>query len=268
MTPCPYLSNIYTHALMYSLFIIVVWSFLWIHLSSRLELSNWKVVVLMVFVSVRTSTTLPVCQQSQHATWPGFYRCVKLYTAAVGRWSEMKCVFFYSICSLFFLLWWKNSADSSVSGDTILLPLYTSSERVKLVTHVCFPCGSNPNRWIQSGAALFLKQQWQFITSSHGHTHGGFSQHDQLRSDSDHQMKFQLEQHGSPNKGGNVKFPPRQFNKSIQTNPAELLLFLQSLLVYSVHKCFWERWYVFLKGGGVVRVKEMGGGRRTAELWA
>ncbi|XP_029699181.1 cytoplasmic dynein 2 heavy chain 1 isoform X3 [Takifugu rubripes] len=53
----------------------------------------------------------------------------------------------------------QNSADSSVSGDTILLPLYTSSERVKLVTHVCFPCGSNPNRWIQSGAALFLKQQ-------------------------------------------------------------------------------------------------------------
>lgn len=177
----------------------------------------------MVFVSVRTSTTLPVCQQSQHATWPGFYRCVKLYTAAVGRWSEIKCVFFDSVCSLFFLLWWKNSADSSVSGDMILLPLYTSSERVKLVTHICFPCGSNPNQWIQSGAALFLKQQWQFITSSHGHTHSGFSQHDQLRSDSGHQMKFQLEQHGAPNKRGNVKLPPRQFNKSIQTNTADLM---------------------------------------------
>uniref|UniRef100_A0A3Q1I1J7 Cytoplasmic dynein 2 heavy chain 1 n=1 Tax=Anabas testudineus TaxID=64144 RepID=A0A3Q1I1J7_ANATE len=41
----------------------------------------------------------------------------------------------------------------------IWLPLYTSSERVKVVTHICLPCGANPSQWIQSGAALFLKQQ-------------------------------------------------------------------------------------------------------------
>uniref|UniRef100_A0A3Q1BV91 Cytoplasmic dynein 2 heavy chain 1 n=1 Tax=Amphiprion ocellaris TaxID=80972 RepID=A0A3Q1BV91_AMPOC len=41
----------------------------------------------------------------------------------------------------------------------IWLPLYTSSERVKVVTHISLPCGANPNQWIQTGAALFLKQQ-------------------------------------------------------------------------------------------------------------
>uniref|UniRef100_A0A8C9YGF2 Cytoplasmic dynein 2 heavy chain 1 n=1 Tax=Sander lucioperca TaxID=283035 RepID=A0A8C9YGF2_SANLU len=43
--------------------------------------------------------------------------------------------------------------------ESIWLPLYTSSERVKVVTHICLPCGANPNQWIQTGAALFLKQQ-------------------------------------------------------------------------------------------------------------
>uniref|UniRef100_A0A4W6F7X0 Cytoplasmic dynein 2 heavy chain 1 n=1 Tax=Lates calcarifer TaxID=8187 RepID=A0A4W6F7X0_LATCA len=45
------------------------------------------------------------------------------------------------------------------SCESIWLPLYTSSERVKVVTHICLPCGANPNQWIQTGAALFLKQQ-------------------------------------------------------------------------------------------------------------
>uniref|UniRef100_A0A3Q0T4R8 Cytoplasmic dynein 2 heavy chain 1 n=1 Tax=Amphilophus citrinellus TaxID=61819 RepID=A0A3Q0T4R8_AMPCI len=43
--------------------------------------------------------------------------------------------------------------------ESIWLPLYTSSERVKVVTHISLPCGANPNQWIQCGAALFLKQQ-------------------------------------------------------------------------------------------------------------
>ncbi|XP_029374274.1 cytoplasmic dynein 2 heavy chain 1 isoform X3 [Echeneis naucrates] len=43
--------------------------------------------------------------------------------------------------------------------ESIWLPLYTSSERVKVVTHICLPCGVNLNQWIQAGAALFLKQQ-------------------------------------------------------------------------------------------------------------
>ncbi|MEQ2306673.1 Cytoplasmic dynein 2 heavy chain 1, partial [Ameca splendens] len=53
----------------------------------------------------------------------------------------------------------SSTADSTDSEESIWLPLYTSSERVKLVTHVSLPCGANPNQWIQAGAALFLKQQ-------------------------------------------------------------------------------------------------------------
>ncbi|XP_036005544.1 cytoplasmic dynein 2 heavy chain 1 isoform X1 [Fundulus heteroclitus] len=50
-------------------------------------------------------------------------------------------------------------ADSTDPEESIWLPLYTSSERVKVVTHISLPCGANPNQWIQTGAALFLKQQ-------------------------------------------------------------------------------------------------------------
>ncbi|KAM9359311.1 cytoplasmic dynein 2 heavy chain 1 isoform 6-T6 [Symphorus nematophorus] len=53
----------------------------------------------------------------------------------------------------------RSAADSAASEESIWLPLYTSSERVKVVTHICLPCGANPNQWIQTGAALFLKQQ-------------------------------------------------------------------------------------------------------------
>ncbi|XP_068440329.1 cytoplasmic dynein 2 heavy chain 1 isoform X1 [Clinocottus analis] len=53
----------------------------------------------------------------------------------------------------------NSAADSAASEESIWLPLYMSSERVKLVTHICLPCGANPNQWIQTGAALFLKQQ-------------------------------------------------------------------------------------------------------------
>ncbi|XP_056229968.1 cytoplasmic dynein 2 heavy chain 1 isoform X2 [Seriola aureovittata] len=53
----------------------------------------------------------------------------------------------------------NSAADSAASEESIWLPLYTSSERLKVVTHICLPCGTNPNQWIQTGAALFLKQQ-------------------------------------------------------------------------------------------------------------
>ncbi|KAM4743047.1 cytoplasmic dynein 2 heavy chain 1 isoform 3-T4 [Anableps anableps] len=53
----------------------------------------------------------------------------------------------------------SSAADSTDSEESIWLPLYTSSERVKVVTHISLPCGGNPNQWIQTGAALFLKQQ-------------------------------------------------------------------------------------------------------------
>ncbi|XP_026049501.1 cytoplasmic dynein 2 heavy chain 1 isoform X1 [Astatotilapia calliptera] len=50
-------------------------------------------------------------------------------------------------------------AACTAAEESICLPLYTSSERVKVVTHISLPCGANPNQWIQCGAALFLKQQ-------------------------------------------------------------------------------------------------------------
>ncbi|KAG7470921.1 hypothetical protein MATL_G00119020 [Megalops atlanticus] len=43
--------------------------------------------------------------------------------------------------------------------ECISLPLYTSAERVRVVTNIEVPCGGSPDQWIQCGAALFLKQQ-------------------------------------------------------------------------------------------------------------
>ncbi|KAG7273123.1 hypothetical protein CRUP_005451 [Coryphaenoides rupestris] len=37
--------------------------------------------------------------------------------------------------------------------------LYSSAERVKAVAQVALPSGGNPSQWLQTGAALFLKQQ-------------------------------------------------------------------------------------------------------------
>ncbi|XP_024132434.1 cytoplasmic dynein 2 heavy chain 1 [Oryzias melastigma] len=53
----------------------------------------------------------------------------------------------------------NTAADRPASEESIWLPLYTSSERVKVVTHIPLPCGANASHWIQTGAALFLKQQ-------------------------------------------------------------------------------------------------------------
>ncbi|XP_077466766.1 cytoplasmic dynein 2 heavy chain 1 isoform X1 [Stigmatopora argus] len=50
-------------------------------------------------------------------------------------------------------------ADQAATEESIWLPLYRSSERVKVVTHINVPCRSNPSQWIQTGAALFLKQR-------------------------------------------------------------------------------------------------------------
>ncbi|XP_013869519.1 cytoplasmic dynein 2 heavy chain 1 [Austrofundulus limnaeus] len=52
-----------------------------------------------------------------------------------------------------------SASNFAASEENIWLPLYTSSERVKVVTHVSLPCGANSSLWIQTGAALFLKQQ-------------------------------------------------------------------------------------------------------------
>ncbi|KAJ7995299.1 hypothetical protein DPEC_G00243100 [Dallia pectoralis] len=53
----------------------------------------------------------------------------------------------------------QNSRGTYSPEDVISLPLYTSSERLRVVCHVTLPCGGNSDQWIQSGAALFLKQQ-------------------------------------------------------------------------------------------------------------
>lgn len=66
------------------------------HVSPRLEASSWKVVAMMAFVLLRTSITLPVSQQSQHATWPGSSRCVFVETN-LGTEYELKYLFLYRI---------------------------------------------------------------------------------------------------------------------------------------------------------------------------
>ncbi|KAM9321467.1 cytoplasmic dynein 2 heavy chain 1 [Gastrophryne carolinensis] len=43
--------------------------------------------------------------------------------------------------------------------ECISLPVYTSAERDRVVTNLDVPCGGSQNRWIQCGAALFLKNQ-------------------------------------------------------------------------------------------------------------
>ncbi|XP_075905861.1 cytoplasmic dynein 2 heavy chain 1 [Nelusetta ayraudi] len=60
-----------------------------------------------------------------------------------------------------YMAWVTQNSAAGVTGsdENIWLPLYTSAERLKVVTHICLPCGPNPNQWIQTGAALFLKQQ-------------------------------------------------------------------------------------------------------------
>jgi hypothetical protein len=39
------------------------------------------------------------------------------------------------------------------------MPLYFSSNRERIVGRLVLPCGSSGDRWIQSGAALFLKDK-------------------------------------------------------------------------------------------------------------
>lgn len=59
-----------------------------------------------------------------------------------------------------YMAWIAQCSSGSYSPEEVIsLPVYTSSERVSVVTHVTLPCGRNPDQWIQNGAALFLKQQ-------------------------------------------------------------------------------------------------------------
>lgn len=43
------------------------------------------------------------------------------------------------------------------SRDTISLPVYFNASREKIVTRLNVPCGTEKNKWLQCGAALFLR---------------------------------------------------------------------------------------------------------------
>lgn len=59
-----------------------------------------------------------------------------------------------------FMAWIPRTAVGSYSPDEcISLPVYSSSERQRVVTSVQLPCAGAHDTWIQSGAALFLKLQ-------------------------------------------------------------------------------------------------------------
>ncbi|XP_028817493.1 cytoplasmic dynein 2 heavy chain 1 isoform X3 [Denticeps clupeoides] len=59
-----------------------------------------------------------------------------------------------------YMAWIPQSAGGSYAlEECISLPVYTSAERVRVVTSIDLPCNGNPDQWIQCGAALFLKQQ-------------------------------------------------------------------------------------------------------------
>ncbi|KAM4699205.1 cytoplasmic dynein 2 heavy chain 1 [Discoglossus pictus] len=59
-----------------------------------------------------------------------------------------------------YMAWIPQQSIGTYSPDEcISLPVYTSAERDRVVTNVDVPCGGNQNKWIQCGAALFLKTQ-------------------------------------------------------------------------------------------------------------
>ncbi|XP_053561557.1 cytoplasmic dynein 2 heavy chain 1 [Bombina bombina] len=59
-----------------------------------------------------------------------------------------------------YMAWIPQQSGGTYSpGECISLPVYTSAERDRVVTNIDVPCGENQNRWIQCGAALFLKTQ-------------------------------------------------------------------------------------------------------------
>ncbi|KAL2095875.1 hypothetical protein ACEWY4_008023 [Coilia grayii] len=53
----------------------------------------------------------------------------------------------------------QSAAGCYAPEECISLPVYSSGERLRVVTNIDVPCGGNPDQWIQTGAALFLRQQ-------------------------------------------------------------------------------------------------------------
>uniref|UniRef100_A0A8C9S5I7 Cytoplasmic dynein 2 heavy chain 1 n=1 Tax=Scleropages formosus TaxID=113540 RepID=A0A8C9S5I7_SCLFO len=53
----------------------------------------------------------------------------------------------------------QSASDCYPPEECISLPVYTNAERVRVVATVVLPCGASPDHWVQTGAALFLRQQ-------------------------------------------------------------------------------------------------------------
>ena len=53
----------------------------------------------------------------------------------------------------------QDTPDTYNEKEVISLPIYTSSERDRIVARLDVPCGENQSQWLQCGAALFLKSQ-------------------------------------------------------------------------------------------------------------
>ena len=58
---------------------------------------------------------------------------------------------------LMFLL--QETPNTYSENEVISLPIYTSSERDRIVARLDVRCGDNQSQWLQCGAALFLKSQ-------------------------------------------------------------------------------------------------------------
>eukprot|EP00117_Sycon_ciliatum_P036543 scpid1236/ scgid27488/ Cytoplasmic dynein 2 heavy chain 1; Dynein heavy chain isotype 1B len=52
----------------------------------------------------------------------------------------------------------KSAEDPYPTKDCLALPLYFTADRQRLVTRINVPCVGKPEKWVQCGAALFLKQ--------------------------------------------------------------------------------------------------------------
>ena len=51
----------------------------------------------------------------------------------------------------------QGDPDPYNEADSISLPLYASEMRDRAVARMSVPCGGNQGKWLQCGAALFLK---------------------------------------------------------------------------------------------------------------
>ncbi|XP_043547742.1 cytoplasmic dynein 2 heavy chain 1 isoform X2 [Chiloscyllium plagiosum] len=106
------------------------------------------------------------------ATWKGRMQDVKLQVRIGGLYLE-GCSFdgnrlsenqhdspSVSAVPTCYMAWIPQNADGPYSPEEcISLPVYTSAERDQVVINIDVPCGVNQDQWIQSGAALFLKNQ-------------------------------------------------------------------------------------------------------------